>query len=203
MKIDIVANKSKLFFTPVFNMVVPIQYFSRLANTYFWYDEFHDECFNLLYKWDGRITGKREHRRGFTVYEENTLFKHELFRGYADYDQFTLYQFDITETMLEIRDIIISGKYSEIPDVYKQVIVQFNTECYGVKTSDKIRQVLYKDRELIRELADKYGVDEDIVPEGMGELKPMQELFINSVIEREDGFTDLSTASQEDRRTIK
>ena len=198
-KINIVTNKSKLFFTPVFNTVVPIQYFSKLKNTYIWYDTFWDECFCLLYEFDGRLRGNFKSRKGYPVYEDNILFSHDLFDGFEDYHQYVLYKFKLTDEMLEFRDKLIEGRYSKLPEEYKETIINFNIEVYGYEASERIRKILYKDDELLEELAEKYGVRKEIIPEGMSGIDPQKELFINSLIpEREDENEIISRVGSKD-----
>ena len=112
-KIDIKVNKSKIYFTPLFNEVVPISYFRLLKNTYFWYDDFGEEVFCLLYKFDGKVKGTHNLRSGFTVYEQTVLMRNELYEGHKDYDDFVIYKFKLTDDLLEYRDLLLEGKYSK------------------------------------------------------------------------------------------
>lgn len=191
MKIDIRINKSKIYFTPLFNEVVPISYFKSLKNTYFWYDSYQKETFCLLYKFDGRVKGGLYNRKGFTVYENDVLFNHELFSGYRDFGPFVLYEFQLTDELLEFRNQLLEGRYSMLDDAIKAKIVEFNTRMYGVTDAEYIKRILNRDEELIEKLADDLNVRPDMIPEASSAIKPERELFANFVEESEEREIEL------------
>lgn len=181
IELEIKVNRSKIYFTPIFNTCVNIQYFSLLVNTYFWYDNYGDESFCLLYKFDGRVKGNFTRRQGFTVYEKE-LFNHELFKGYSDYGEYVIYQFELTDEMLDFRNLLLEGKYSKMKSKYKDIIYDFNKLNYSKDDADYIRKVLNKDPELVQEICDKFEVQPQYVTEVLSEIIPERELFITSIV---------------------
>ena len=177
--IDIQVNKSKIYFTPIFNKVVPISHFNLLKNTYFWYEDFKEETFCLLYKFDGKIRGNFNNRSGFTVYENNVLFKHDLLRGYRDYDEYVIYEFGLNDELIDFRNELIEGRYSKISEVNKSLIIEFNQRMYGLNDAHYIARVLQRDQELIDNLADKFGMHPDDIPEAASSIDPEREMFKN------------------------
>lgn len=189
--INISVNKSKIYFTPLFNNVVPLSYFHLLKNTYFWYDTFHDESFYLLYRFDGRVQGKPGSRRGFTMYERDILLGSELSTGYHDYGQYVIYGFELTEELLDYRNLMIEGKYSHLPDEAKEDIIEYNLNIYGMGEAMHIKKILYRDEELLRIKAESLGYPmivngrrEDFPGDAelISVINPHKELFANSVI---------------------
>lgn len=200
MQLKINVNKSKVYFTPLFNEVVPIAYFNLLQNTYFWYDDFKEETFCLLYKFDGRVKGKFQKRSGFTVYEQTELTQSKLFKGYRDFGEYVIYEFELTDELLDYRNILLEGKYSKLSEKAKQTILSFSGEVYGPNEKNHIKKVLYKDEELLQEVADKFNVNIKYVTEALSKIIPERELFANSVIEtkqREDEIKRISEGSTE------
>ena len=182
----------------MFNEVLPISYFSLLKNTYFWYEDFKEETFCLLYQFDGRIRGKFHKRTGFTVYEDRTLLQHKLFKGYRDYHNHVIYEFGLTEELLDFRNLLIEGKYSKLPKKIKKTIITFNEHVYGKTDADYVAKILSRDESLIQKIAKDFNVKPEIVPEGMSEINPQKELFFNSlIIEREDETKKISKGSSE------
>lgn len=192
-RINIKVNKSKIYFTPLFNQLVPIKYFRLLKNTYFWYDDFKEDCFCLLYKFDGAISGSFRTREGFTVYENTMLTNNVYFKGYRDFGEYVLFQFEIPEELIEVRNLLLEGKYSQISEYHKGVIVQFTLNNYGTNDANFIRQILYKDETLRRQKALELGYP--MVVNGKiknfpdielaSVLDPENELFSNFVEEKE------------------
>lgn len=181
-KIDIKVNKSKIYFLPLFNLELEVNYLDLLKTTYFWYESQKEETFCLLYQFDGRIEGTHRGRTGFTIYEENVLFKHKLFRGYQDYGEYVIYEFGLTPELAGYRDILLEGRYSLLPEQAKQVILKFITRVWGPADREFIEKVLYKNAGLLRELADEFGVDLQYVTEAASIIDPERELFSNHLI---------------------
>lgn len=181
-KINIKVNKSKIYFTPIFNRFVPIQHFNLLKNTYFWYDNFKEDVFCLLYKFDGRVTGSHNNRRGFTVYENDVLFAHDLLRGYRDYDEYVIYEFSLNDELIDFRNELIQGRYSKIKEKDKSTIIEFNLRMYGPNDADYISRVLNRDEELINNIAEELNVNPKYIPEASSSIDLDSEMFSNSVI---------------------
>mgnify|MGYP003633402172 CR=1 FL=1 len=182
MRIDIQINKSKIYFTPLFNEIVPIQYPQLLKNTYFWYDDFKDDTFCLVYEFDGRIKGGFDKREGFTVYEDSILFKHELFKAYRDYGSYVVYEFRLTDELIDHRNDLLIGKYSKLNKATKETIISYNSRVYGKESGEYIENVLYKEKELMEGLAKKLKVKVSILPEATSAIEPDKELFANYLI---------------------
>lgn len=185
-KIDIKVNKSKLYFTPLFNEEVQVSYFKLLKNTYFWYDDFKKETFCLLYQFDGKVSGKFNSRKGFTIYEQTILMRNKLFRGYRDFDEYVIYEFNLSDRLLEYRDLLLEGRYSKFSEETKEIILNFHLRLYGPNERDHIGKILYKDEKLMNDLADKYGVKVNMLPEASSKIIPERELFANCVTKREE-----------------
>jgi hypothetical protein len=181
-KINIKINKSKIYFTPLFNKELPISYFSLLKNTYLWYNDFKEETFCLLYEFDGKVKGTLGTRDGFTIYENNILFKHELFDGFIDYGRYVLYKFKLTEELIDFKYKLLEGRYSLFDDVIKNIIIQFNRRHRGNADADHIRKILNKDEQLMQELSDLINEPVNKLPEVISTIEPEDELFSNSII---------------------
>lgn len=185
-RIDIQVNKSKIYFTPLFNQVVPISYFRLLKNTYLWYDNFKEETFCLLYEFEGRVEGKYRSREGFTIYEQTILMSSSLYRGHRDYGKYVIYEFHLTNELLEYRDLLIEGRYSKFPEKIKETILNFTLKNYGVNERDHIQKILYRDKSLIKEISDKYNVDAEHILEVTAKVNPDNELFANFLEKRDE-----------------
>lgn len=182
MRIDIQINKSKIYFTPLFHEVIPIQYPDLLKNTYFWYDDFKEETFCLVYEFDGRVKGGFQKREGFTVYEDTVLFKHKLFKAYRDYGDHVIYEFRLTEDLLKHRDDLLIGRYSELTEEVKDKIIFYNARVYGLESGEYIEGVLYKEDRVMETLAKKLKVKVELLPEATSKIEPEKELFANFIL---------------------
>lgn len=184
--INIVTNKSKIYFTPLFNTEVEISHFNKLQNTYFWQNDFKEEVFCLLYEFSGKVTGSFTTRDGFTVYEKRVLMNNKLFKSYEDYGKYVLYKYELTDELFDYRNLLLEGKYSKLPERAKKLILDFSLKQYGSNDKDYIEKVLNADISLRKDIANKYNVDLEFVKEASGLIVPENELFINSLIKREE-----------------
>tara|TARA_R110000796_G_scaffold114269_2_gene225963 strand:+ start:1605 stop:2186 length:582 start_codon:yes stop_codon:yes gene_type:complete len=190
MSIDIQINKSNIYFAPLFNEEVPILYAKNLMNTYFWYDDQNEDTFCLLYKFSGEITGGFHSRKGFTVYEKK-LTEHKLFKGYRDYGEYVIYEFDLTDELIKKKHILLMGAYSNFSKDDKKNIISYNRRIHGSVVGHKVDMILHKDKAFMEDLAHKYKVRVDILPEGSTVLNPEMELFANYIRgEEEEGGID-------------
>lgn len=180
--IRIERNKSTTYFLPVFNEIVPIKYFNLLKNSYFWYDDFSKDTFCLLYKFNGRITGELSHRKGFTVYEQE-LRSNVNYVGECDYGEYVVYIFSLPDELIELKYTLLKGKYSLIPEDFKQIIIQFLFQYYGAFDASVIKQVLYKDDEFRFNLGEQLGITMPKDSELSSIIDIEKELFSNYVIE--------------------
>lgn len=186
MRVDIQINKSKIYFTPLFNEVIPIQYPKLLKNTYFWYDDFKKDTFCLVYEFDGRVKGGFNKREGFTVYEDNILFKHALFKAYRDYGSYVVYEFGLTDDLVDYRNDLLIGKYSKLSSHIKDTIINYNARVYGKESGNYIAGVLNKEAHVMETLADKLNVRVGMLPEAISAIDPEKELFANYLIEKNE-----------------
>lgn len=183
-KLEIVRNKSLTYILPVFGLFVPISFFRLLKNTYLWYDDFKEESFCLLYKFDGRVKGEMRSRQGFTVYEEKTLKRSKYFNGSVDYGEHVVFQFLLPDEMFDLRNLFIEGMYSKFSDDHKRTILEFILRYYGPNEQELIRRIFDKDIRLREELMDKLGPKTVLPLEAELSSIPDEknELFLNSLV---------------------
>lgn len=200
-KLEIKRNKSVTYLLPIFARFVPVSYFKLLENTYLWYDDYTEETFCLLYKFDGRVTGKMASRQGFTVYEEKVLKKNRYFQGSDDYGPYVIFKFDMPDEMIEIRDLFIEGKYSRYSDVSKEIVLDHILRFYGPNEKLLIQKIFMRDPELRHHLLEKLGPSTILPEDAEVSSAPyiQDELFANSVTFKEttvDGFKEVFRTSE-------
>lgn len=180
MKINIKRNKSFTYILPLFNVYTEIKYFHLLVNTYLWLDDEDEECFCLLYKFDGSVTGQFRAREGFTLYEER-LRQSKYYLDEADYGPYVLYKFKLEDELIEERNKLILGKYSKLKDENKSTIIRFCKNKYNILTANAVKDVLYKAKELREKLSEqiKHYIPEDAELSSI--LDKNEETFINSL----------------------
>ena len=191
-KVKVEKNKSITYLLPIFANYVKVSYFRLLANTYLWYDDYKEETFCLLYKFDGRVRGEGKERFGFTVYEETILKKNPLYLGSRDFGQYVLFKFELPEKMFDVRNLFIEGKYSKFPEEYKNMVMEFTFRYYGINEREYLRKVFTKDERLREQILDNLG-PYTVLPAG-SELSsspyPEKEMFANYVdIEKKEEKT--------------
>lgn len=207
-RINIKVNKSKIYFTPLFNQIVNISYFNLLRNTYFFYDDLQSDSFCLLYKFDGKLRGNVYNKVGFTVYENKVLMNSPFFKGFRDFsDGLVLYEFELDNELFDYKQILLEGKYSHLPEKAKNIIVEFNKRMYGPNEAEYIRKVLSRDNELWQEKAKELGfpminkgqiINFPLDAEVISKIKIEDELFLNCVDFIEDGLETIPEGSIKD-----
>ena len=178
--IKIEKNKSSTYFLPIFNKIVPIKYFHLLENSYFWYDSFNEETFCLLYRFSGKIKGEFRSREGFVVYEQE-LRKNENYIGEMDYGEYVIYKFNIPEELIQLKYTLLNGKYSHIPEEFKQIILSFITQHYGVHDATVLRMILYRDPEYREQLSNSLNFNIKENAELTSIIDIEKELFSNHI----------------------
>jgi hypothetical protein len=141
-----------------------IKFMSSLINTYMFVEKSkHLDCFCLLYEFNFKDPK-------FTHYE-NKLTNNELFVKNIDLGNKVLYIFKFPEEYLHEYYCLKNSKYSEFKTDAKQLILRFWGQVYsgnplGIKFLVKLKQILYKEEKLKKEielgLGVKLNVDQEL-----------------------------------------
>lgn len=182
-QLEIKRNKSITYLLPIFSRFVPVSYFRLLVNTYLWFDDYTEEVFCLLYKFDGKIKGKMSSREGFTVYEEKVLRRNKYYLGSDDYDKHVIFKFTLPEEMFDLRTIFLEGKYSKLPLQAQTIVLEWTMRYYGPNDRAFIEMIFNKDPELRERLLDKLGSSTKLPHDAEVSSAPYEdeEMFANSV----------------------
>jgi hypothetical protein len=148
-------NASKTYLLPLLSELVDIdsRFINELQNT-FMFDEDNEygECLHILHEFNFRDPD-------FTSYEHK-LLNNELFVRHIDMKDKVLYTFKFPEEYLNEYYLLQNSKYSEFGKDAKELILKFWTEMYGkvpggINVILKVKQILYKDNKLKKQLEDK------------------------------------------------
>lgn len=145
-------NVSKTYLLPLISEIVDInpKFIDYLENTYMFDSKGeYKDCFFIYHKFNFK-------NPEFTAYE-NKLVNNELFVKLVDKGEYTIYIFKFPEEYLPEYDFLKNSMYSLFGNDAKQLILRFWTELYGKNTTglrviNKIRQILYKDKILKKEI---------------------------------------------------
>ena len=101
----------------------------------------------------------------FTAYEHRFI-NNNLFQELIDIDDKVLYIFKLPEEYLHEYRCLKDGKYSEYKDDAKEMILDFFTDVYkynpnAVPFLIKVRQILFKDDKLKKEIERNLGIELD------------------------------------------
>lgn len=148
-------NASKTYLLPLLSEIVDIdsRFINELENTYMFDDENeYTECINILHEFNFKDPD-------FTSYEHR-LLNNELFVRHIDMGDKVLYTFKFPKEYLDEYYLLQNSKYSEFGKDAKELILKFWTEMYGkipggINVILKIKQILYKDSKLKKQLEDK------------------------------------------------
>lgn len=178
--IEIKKNKSTTYFLPLFDSYFRIKYFKLLQNTYFFYDDIGEDVFCILYKFDGKVTGSYQRREGFTIYEQ-FIRSNRLYMSEEDHGEYVIYIFKLPDELIEVKHLLLDGKYSKLTDSHKEKIVNFTYEKYGGEAAKKVNDILYKSKELKERLEDilHHTISEDAELSSI--IESNEETFINSI----------------------
>jgi hypothetical protein len=149
---SIVYNKSKTYLLPLISEIIDIdpKYIDHLENTYM--EDSKGEYKNCIFIYQ-KFNFKNP---DFTKYE-NKLVNNELFVKLIDKGEYTIYIFKFPEEYLPEYEFLKQSKYSWFGNDAKQLIIRFWKELYGQtpvggRVVTKIKQILYKDKILKKEL---------------------------------------------------
>jgi hypothetical protein len=186
--LEIRRNKSITYLLPIFTRFVPVSYFRLLENTYLWFDDYTEETFCLLYKFDGKVRGTMASREGFTVYEERVLQRNKYYQGSDDYDKYVIFKFLLPEEMFQVRNLFLEGKYSKYSDEHKAAILDHILRFYGPAEKVFIERIFQRDPELRQQLLEKLGPSTYLPPDAEVSSAPYieDELFANAVKFKEE-----------------
>lgn len=148
-------NFSKTYLLPLISEVIDIniKFIDYLEDTYmFDNNNEYQECIFLYHKFDFK-------NPEFTAYE-NKLTNNSLFVKHIDIDDRVIYIFKFPNEYLPEYYLLKESKYSEFGNDAKNLILRFWTEIYGhtsigKKVILKIKQILYKDKELKKQIEEK------------------------------------------------
>tara|TARA_R110002049_G_scaffold263690_2_gene439887 strand:- start:38 stop:601 length:564 start_codon:yes stop_codon:yes gene_type:complete len=154
-------NKSKTYLLPLLSELLEFDkdFLPFLENT-FMFDDLgkYNNCLLMLHDFDFK-------NPEFTKYE-HAFTKNDLFQELIDIDNKVAYVFKFPEEYIVEYDNLINSKYSEFGEDAKELILEFWTDVYGEKPAAigflrKLKQILYKEQELRKELEKNLGVKID------------------------------------------
>jgi hypothetical protein len=151
-------NKSKTYLLPLLSELVEFdkKFFDNLVNVYI-YDDLHkhENCIYILHDFSFR-------NPEFTAYE-NRLTSNEYFVDLVDINNQVLYIFKFPEEYMHEYNKFTEGKYSEFGVDAKELILEFYTNIFqgnlnAVAFLLKLKQILFKDIKLKKQIEHKLGV---------------------------------------------
>ena len=152
------VNKSKTYLLPLLfeYLNFNFNYFYSLENTYIFDNEgIYEDCIFV------------EHKFEFSTPEyaayESKLIENELFVDLIDNGNNVIYIFRFPEDFLEEYNLYKAGKYSHFGEDAKVMILDFYTNAYkgnlnAISFLIKLKQVLYRDKELRKRLEKELNV---------------------------------------------
>jgi hypothetical protein len=151
-------NKSKTYLLPLLSELVEFdrKFFDNMQNTYIADDlGMYENCLYILHDFSFR-------NPEFTAYE-NRLTKTEYFVDLIDIDDKVLYIFKFPEEYMHEFIKFKQGKYSHFGADAKELILDFYTNVFqgnlnAVGFLLKLKQILFKDKKLKKEIEAKLGV---------------------------------------------
>ena len=154
-------NKSKTYLLPLLSELVGFdkKFFNSLLNVYM-FDDLgkYENCLYILHDFSFK-------NPDFTAYEHRFI-NNNLFQELIDIDDKVLYIFKLPEEYLHEYRCLKDGKYSEYKDDAKEMILDFFTDVYkynpnAVPFLIKVRQILFKDDKLKKEIERNLGIELD------------------------------------------
>jgi len=140
-------NTSSVFITPLLGYKKhELLYDTHLINAFMSTLQ-HDVCIALLYRFSGD--------KQFLQFESWVKSQPDFMAHYDPDNYHALYVFGVPRNVLDTYNLIRAGKYSEIGDLWKLVILGF----HGYDRDGRTGQILYKDSRLKKELEAQLGVD--------------------------------------------
>lgn len=170
-------NISKTFLLPLISEIIGVEpkFINYLENTYMFDEnnEFH-ECILIKHEFSFK-------NPEFTAYE-NRLIDNQYFVKLIDIGKDVVYIFKFPEEYLPEYYNLQNSKYSEFGDDAKKLILKFWTEMYGkvpagINLILKIKQILYKDEKLKKQLEEKLNIKLDLHSELGEKVEVSNETF--------------------------
>jgi len=155
-------NSSKTYLLPLISEVIGIEtkFINYLDNTYMFDEnnEFH-ECIFIKHEFSFK-------NPEFTAYEHR-LIDNQYFVKLIDIGSDVVYVFKFPEEYLPEYYALQNSKYSEFGEDAKKLILKFWTQMYGkipagINLILKIKQILYKDEKLKKQLEEKLKIKLDL-----------------------------------------
>jgi hypothetical protein len=155
-------NSSKTYLLPLISEVIGIEtkFINYLDNTYM-FDENNEfqECIFIKHEFSFK-------NPEFTAYEHR-LIDNQYFVKLIDIGSEVVYVFKFPEEYLPEYYALQNSKYSEFGEDAKKLILKFWTQMYGkipagINLILKIKQILYKDEKLKKQLEEKLKIKLDL-----------------------------------------
>ena len=151
-------NKSKTYLLPLLAEVIDIdkRFFNSLVNTYISdANGIYSDCLLILHNFSFK-------NPEFTAYEHK-LTNNQYFVESIDIDNQVLYIYKFPEEYMKEYNLYKKGKYSKFGQDAKDTIIEFFGNIYAgnlnaVKFLMTLKQVLYQDKKLKKELERKLNV---------------------------------------------
>jgi len=151
-------NKSKTYLLPLLSEIIDFdkKFFEHLENVYIFDDKNkYKDCILILHDFSFK-------NPEFTSYEYK-FTNNELFIDLVDINDKVLYIFKFPKEYMKEYNLFKEGKYSKFGKDAKELILEFFTKIYfgninAVNFLLKIKQILFKDNKLKREIEDSLNV---------------------------------------------
>lgn len=153
-----ISNKSKTYLLPLLSEFVDFdtKFYRFMKQTYIEFnDSRYKNCIGVLQDFSFK-------NPEFTAYEHR-LIKNELFVKLIDINNQVLYIFKFPEVYLPEFELFKEGKFSHFGTDAKELILEFFGEIYNgnmgaVPFLVKLKQVLFKDNKLKKQIEEKLNV---------------------------------------------
>lgn len=140
-------NTSSIFITPLLGFKKEELFWNSQFINAFMSIPHNDVCIALLYRYSGHIE--------FVKFEAWVKQQPTFLKSYDPDHHHVLYVFSIPKVGSKVYDLVREGRYSEIDDLWKLIILQF----HGFDRNGTTGQILYKDLRLKNQIEDKVGMD--------------------------------------------
>lgn len=170
-------NISKTYLLPLISEVIGVEpkFINYLENTYL-FDENNEftECFFIKHEFSFK-------NPEFTAYEHR-LIDNQYFVKLIDIGSDVIYVFKFPEEYLQEYYYLQNSKYSKFGEDAKKLILKFWTEIYGkipagINLILKIKQILYRDEKLKKQLEEKLNIKLDLHSELGESVEVLNETF--------------------------
>lgn len=150
-------NKSRTYLMPLLSEFVDFNtnISNNIKNTYLSKGSDTEKMIHILSSFDGRDVN-------FSKYEDSFI-NNDLFVEMKDYGNDVLYTFKFPEEYSKEYNYFLDSKYSKFDKDAKELILAFWGEIYSgnnlaIPILLKIKQILYRDEKLRKEIENKIGV---------------------------------------------